>query len=312
MAKEPPISAVTRTRKVASKPRVSGKKTPKAGGKKRNARKQARGKRELPSWCYYALMGVAAVIFIAFFYYFFIRPYAYRWKPCYGLKAYGVCLPYGYKVHGFDISHHQGDIDWAELSKTQYTPFPIRFVFIKASEGGDFSDTAFRQNFESARKYGFIRGAYHFFNPKTDASRQADFFIRSVRLEPGDLPPVLDIETKGKDTDKLRRDLKIWLDKIERYYGVKPILYTSYKFKTRYLNDSVFNSYPYWIAHYYVDSVRYQGEWKFWQHTDVGTLPGIERQVDLNVFNGTVEELESMTVPPSLQDSVEAHAEKTP
>lgn len=59
--------------------------------------------------------------------------------------------------------------------------------------------------------------------------------------------------------DKLRRDLKIWLRRIENYYKVKPILYTSYKFKTRYLNDSVFNSYPYWIAHYYVDSVEYQG-----------------------------------------------------
>jgi lysozyme len=101
--------------------------------------------------------------------------------------------------------------------------------------------------------------------------------------------------------DKLRRDLKIWLRRIENYYKVKPILYTSYKFKTRYLNDSVFNSYPYWIAHYYVDSVEYQGEWKFWQHTDVGRLPGIDEQVDLNVFNGSMEELKSMTIPDTLK-----------
>ena len=124
----------------------------------------------------------------------------------------------------------------------------------------------------------------------------ADFFIRSVKLRTGDLPPVLDIETRPKDVGKLRRDLKIWLDRIERHYGVKPILYTSYKFKTRYLNDSVFNSYPYWIAHYYVDSVAYEGEWKFWQHTDVGTLPGIDRQVDLNVFNGTMEEMNELRI----------------
>ena len=167
--------------------------------------------------------------------------------------------------------------------------------------GGDFSDTAFVHNFNEARKNGFIRGAYHFYNPKTDALRQADFFIRSVKLEPGDLPPVLDIETRSDNMDKLRRDLKIWLRRIENYYKVKPILYTSYKFKTRYLNDSVFNSYPYWIAHYYVDSVEYQGEWKFWQHTDVGRLPGIDEQVDLNVFNGNMEELKSMTIPDTLK-----------
>lgn len=255
----------------------------------------------MPVWLHYLLTGVVSVCIILGFYWFFIRPYAYRWKPCYGLKAYGVCIPYGYGVHGFDVSHHQGHIDWAALSEVQHTPFPIRFVFMKASEGGDFSDTAFVHNFNEARKNGFIRGAYHFYNPKTDALRQADFFIRSVKLEPGDLPPVLDIETRSDNMDKLRRDLKIWLRRIENYYKVKPILYTSYKFKTRYLNDSVFNSYPYWIAHYYVDSVEYQGEWKFWQHTDVGRLPGIDEQVDLNVFNGSMEELKSMTIPDTLK-----------
>lgn len=121
-------------------------------------------------------------------------------------------------------------------------------------------------------------------------------FINSVKLDSGDLPPVLDIEKRGKDENQLRRDLKLWLDKIEQHYKVKPILYTSYKFKTRYLNDSVFNSYPYWIAHYYVDSVEYRGEWKFWQHTDVGTLPGIREKVDLNIFNGSLEELQLMTI----------------
>ena len=118
-----------------------------------------------------------------------------------------------------------------------------------------------------------------------------------MKLESGDLPPVLDIEVRGEDEKKLRRDLKVWLDKIEDYYRVKPILYTSYKFKTRYLNDSVFNSYPYWIAHYYADSVEYKGQWRFWQHTDVGRLPGIREDVDLNVFNGTLDELKRMTIP---------------
>ena len=74
-------------------------------------------------------------------------------------------------------------------------------------------------------------------------------------------------------------------------------LYTSYKFKERYLSDSIFNTYPYWIAHYYVDSVRYKGTWHFWQHTDVGKVPGIKGSVDLNVFNGTLEELMRLTLP---------------
>ena len=251
-------------------------------------------KKEMPAWCKYLFAMLIVVVFVSGFYYFFIRPYAYRWKPCYGLKGYGVCMPYGYKIHGIDISHYQGEVDWKRLKQTRQGQFPVQFIFMKATEGGDYSDDKFIANFDSAKVHGFIRGAYHFYNPKTDANKQADFFINSVKLEPGDLPPVLDIEKKGRDVKKLQQDLKIWLRKVESHYGVKPIIYASYKFKTKYLNDSVFDSYPYWIAHYYVDSVRYQGEWKFWQHTDVGTLPGIEDKVDLNIFNGSSSELKGL------------------
>ena len=275
--------------------KTTKKPAPKRTPSKRKAKKSVQ--KEIPTWVRYLLYVLVIIVFVSGFYYFFIRPYAYRWKPCYGLKGYGICMPSGYQVHGIDVSHYQGDINWKMLEQTRQGQFPIQFIFMKATEGGDYSDDRFTANFDSARAHGFIRGAYHFYNPKTDANKQADFFIQSVKLEPGDLPPVLDIEKKGKDMKKLQSDLKLWLRKVENHYGVKPIIYASYKFKTRYLNDSVFNTYPYWIAHYYVDSVRYEGDWKFWQHTDVGTLPGIEEKVDLNVFNGSSTDLQKLLLP---------------
>lgn len=253
--------------------------------------------RTMPVWLRNLLAVCIILVFSTGFYWFFIRPYAYRWKPCYGQKGYGVCMPCNYEVHGIDISHYQGKIDWELLSQNREAKFPIHFIFLKATEGGDHGDDTFTQNFGQARKYGFIRGAYHYFIPKTDAHKQADFFIRTVQLAKGDLPPVLDVETTGKQSpQELKTAVKTWLDRVEAHYGVKPILYTSYKFKKRYLSDSIFNAYPYWIAHYYVDSVRYEGKWHFWQHTDVGTVPGIEEEVDLNVFNGTMEELLELTL----------------
>ena len=275
--------------------KTTKKPAPKRTPSKRKAKKSVQ--KEIPTWVRYLLYVLVIIVFVSGFYYFFIRPYAYRWKPCYGLKGYGICMPSGYQVHGIDVSHYQGDINWKMLEQTRQGQFPIQFIFMKATEGGDYSDDRFTANFDSARAHGFIRGAYHFYNPKTDANKQADFFIQSVKLESGDLPPVLDIEKKGKDMKKLQSDLKLWLRKVENHYGVKPIIYASYKFKTRYLNDSVFNTYPYWIAHYYVDSVRYEGDWKFWQHTDVGTLPGIEEKVDLNVFNGSSTDLQKLLLP---------------
>lgn len=253
--------------------------------------------RVMPAWLRNLVAVCIVLVFSAGFYGFFIRPYAYRWKPCYGQKGYGVCMPCNYDVHGIDISHYQGSINWDRLIHNKEAQFPIHFIFMKATEGGDHGDNTFSQNFGQARRYGFIRGAYHYFIPTTDAHKQADFFIRTVQLAKGDLPPVLDVETTGrKSPQELKVAVKTWLDRIESHYGVKPILYTSYKFKQRYLSDSIFNTYPYWIAHYYVDSVRYEGKWHFWQHTDVGTVPGIEEEVDLNVFNGTLEELQALTL----------------
>lgn len=251
----------------------------------------------MPAWVRNILAFAIIASFSAVFYYFVIRPYAYRWKPCEGRKEYGVCIPCGYEIHGIDISHYQGKIDWDKLLLNKSNSFPLHFIFMKATEGGDHGDDTFESNFAAARDYGFIRGAYHFFSPKTDALRQADYFIRTVKLDSGDLPPVLDVEVTGKKSKReLQRSIKQWLDRVEAHYGVKPILYTSYKFKTNYLDDPLFNAYPYWIAHYYVDSVKYQGQWHFWQHTDVGTVSGIKEDVDLNVFNGTLEELQKMTI----------------
>ena len=263
---------------------------------KKGKQEKAKGKEfVMPVWMRNMLALCIILVFAAGFYYFFIRPYAYRWKPCYGSKGYGVCMPCDYEVHGIDISHYQGVINWKQLAQTHAGEFPIRFIFMKATEGGDHSDHTFLQHFDSARKYNFIRGAYHFFRPHTDARKQADFFIRNVNLLSGDLPPVLDVEDRGKRSkEELQRAVKTWLDDVEAHYGVKPILYTSYKFKMRYLDNPVFDAYTYWIAHYYVDSVRYKGRWHFWQHTDVGTVPGVEEEVDLDVFNGTLEQLDSL------------------
>ena len=155
--------------------------------KRKSAARRGKKKSEariMPAWLRTILAVCIIAVFSAGFYWFFIRPYAYRWKPCYGQKGYGVCMPCDYEVHGIDISHYQGSIDWVQLTTNKTTKFPIHFVFMKATEGGDHADDTFPFNFDQAHRYGFIRGAYHFFSPKTDPLKQADFFIRTVQLIP--------------------------------------------------------------------------------------------------------------------------------
>ena len=129
----------------------------------------------MSGWLRNLLAVVIIGCFSVIFYYFFLRPYAYRWKPCNGMKEYGVCIPSGYDIHGIDISHYQGKIDWGRLLQNKQTATPLHFIFMKATEGGDHNDTTFEANFVNARNHGFIRGAYHFYIPGTDALKQADF-----------------------------------------------------------------------------------------------------------------------------------------
>ncbi len=249
----------------------------------------------MPGWAWWIGGAAILAVYIYFFYYFFVSPFGFRWRALYGDVSY----PEGYEIHGIDISHHQGDIDWAELrDKGLINKLPIRFIMIKATEGSTQIDENFIDNFYQAREYGFTRGAYHFYSVHTPAKAQAQFFIKNVKLEKGDLPPVLDVEHKPKkqSAEDFKASVLEWLHIVEQHYGVKPIIYTYYKFKMQYLSDPVFDQYPYWIAHYYVDEVEYQGEWKFWQHTDVGTLPGIKGNVDFNIYNGSFYDLRMMTI----------------
>lgn len=269
------------------------------GRKKTSARRSSSpiAKRsEMPRWLYVCIVALVTAVAAYCIYYFFFRPYFYRFRPCYGHKQYEICLPSGFSVYGIDISRHQGKIDWETFKKNNPTAAPISFIYIKATEGSDFTDINFKENFENARKHGFLRGAYHYFSTHSTGSAQAQMFIKTAKLEKGDLPPMIDIEEKPKDKIKFIQELKIFISKIEEHYGVKPILYTYRKYKTRYLTDQFFSRYPSWVAHYYIDSLGADVEWLIWQCSDIGEVPGITENVDINIFNGSLEQLESLRI----------------
>ena len=250
---------------------------------------------KMPGWAWWLGGSVVVLLYVYFFYYFFVSPFGFRWRALYGDVSY----PEGYEIHGIDISHSQGEIDWETLKNTgRIEKCPVRFVMIKATEGSSKIDDNFIDNFYNAREYGFIRGAYHFYSVYSPAESQANYFIKNVKLEPGDLPPVLDVEHKPKNQtdEEFKKSVLTWLEIVENEYGVKPIIYTYYKFKMKYLSDKIFDDYPYWIAHYYVDKVEYKGPWKFWQHTDCGKLPGIKGYVDFNIYNGSFYDLRRLTI----------------
>lgn len=248
----------------------------------------------VPWWSVWIGGILIACAYVFILYYFFVSPTSFRWRALYGEPDY----PEGYEVRGIDVSHYQQDIDWERLRNAQVGHVPIRFVISKATEGERLIDENFADNFYRARENDLVRGAYHYFIPSVSPRQQARAFLRQVHLEPGDLPAILDVEERGnKPLRQFQQDVHQWLDIVEQETGTKPIIYTGYKFMVDYLApDTTFLQYPYWIAHYYVRELSYQGDWALWQYTDCGRVDGIKGRVDCNIFNGSMEDLMRLTI----------------
>ena len=282
-------------RRGSSKHRTgAGRPSSRSASKRKTRRRSADLDKELPVWAQILLTVCGSIAILVSAYFVMIRPYSYRWKPCYGSKEYEVCMPSGFQVYGIDVSHHQGEVNWNRIAASSSREFPILFAMIKATEGGDFLDENYAANFAAARMSGLACGAYLFYNPDSPPDAQAAFYINNVSLGKGCLPPVIDIENNGESRNRLQTDLLECLDILEKHYGVKPIIYASYKFWKHYLNNPSFRKYHLWIAHYRTDRPESDTGWSIWQFSDRGRMDGIRGYVDLNVFNGDVSDFRSL------------------
>ena len=200
------------------------------------------------------------------------------------------------KAVGIDVSEYQGKISWSYVDTIE-NQYPLHFVFIRATAGNDAVDRRFKRNWEGAKKNKMIRGAYHYYRPNENSLEQAALFIKTVRLQKGDLPPVLDIEKlpKNQSMTNLKKGLRRWLQAIENHYKVKPIIYTGEKYYDDFLKEE-FSDYLFWIANYNFYREEIQDDWLFWQFTERAAVPGIEGNVDVNIYNGDLQQLQFITI----------------
>jgi lysozyme len=206
-------------------------------------------------------------------------------------------------VPGIDVSYWQSGIDWPKVRATGQ-----RFVIIKATEGEAYADPTFAGDWSGAKAGGLLRAPYCFFHPKQDPKKQADFFCTTVKAQndPPELPPVLDLEVAdGMMADKIIPRVKTWLDEVEGAFGRKPMIYAG----VSYLETNLAQlgggpppwakDYPFWLGWYptqYTEGMsplmpRGWFQWTFWQYSENGYLNGINAKVNLDIFNGTLQEL---------------------
>jgi lysozyme len=195
-----------------------------------------------------------------------------------------------FPVRGIDVSHHQGEIDWLKTKEDG-----IQFAFIKATEGGDYQDKSFRDNWAGAKMAGLKRGAYHFFTFCRPGVDQARNFLSVVPRNEAELSPVLDLEFGGNcqkqpSARELGAEVSNFITTVRPLLTGKPIYYVTPEFFETYLaaDNKFFPDYTLWLRNVlYEPGQKICENWMFWQFADRARVKGIAQFVDLNVYCGS-------------------------
>jgi lysozyme len=238
-----------------------------------------------------------------------------RFQTDQGLVADSIVGPVTWAVldnlvpQGMDISHHNVDIDWVNLSPH------VQFAYCKASQGATFKDDKFQGYLQILQQKQVIPGAYHFLTFQAAAADQLDNFMNCGFdfTIAGTLPPAIDIEwqvgTTQVQTDALNEFIKNnrvaciqlagdFLQLLAAKTGRTPIVYTARSFMSEYLdNTTAFEAYPLWIASYQTQPPGMPSGWAketIWQY--YGAQDGVINDMDLDLFRGSTDDLKKIAL----------------
>lgn len=225
-------------------------------------------------------------------------------------------MPAQTQTFGLDISLYQKNVQWDRIKAAG-----MQFVFVKASES-QWADPMFAKHWPAAR--GVLpRGAYHFYRQAGDPQKQVDILLKTLGNDPGELPPVLDVEdTSSNNAASLIKGTRFWLEQVEKALDRRPIIYTAkWYWDARLLYGGKYpdwaSDYPLWVAYYpNADGAPTREQlapdlpkplkplmpaswkkWRLWQYAEHGVVDGNFKDsgalasTDLDVFNGPLEDL---------------------
>lgn len=199
---------------------------------------------------------------------------------------------------GVDISMYQGDVNWKTLKASG-----IEFVFVRvagrgyAQEGKLYTDSYYDRNIEGAQKAGLKVGVYIYSQATTaaEAVEEADYTLNLIQKYTLELPVVLDFEyacnAGGMLTGRLYNArlsrqaatdvCNAFCDRVKEK-GRIPMVYANMSM----LNDSLYASKlkaGVWLANF-TKRTTYTGDYDFWQCSESGNVPGIDRTVDIDFW----------------------------
>ena len=205
------------------------------------------------------------------------------------LVGYWIADPgRSYDVHGVDVSHHQGEIAWSEFAADG-----VDFAYIKATEGGDWVDPLFAENWTAANATDIAVGAYHYFTLCRPGAEQATNLVATLPNTPAMLPVAVDLEYGGNcsrrpSVTEFLSELDDFLHLVEAKYGMRVVAYVTVDFYDHYLADRP-PDVIWWVRSVVVPPLS-GPEWTIWQYYPA-RRDGVEGLVDRNVLRTDLSEL---------------------
>ncbi|HEY0384265.1 MAG TPA: glycoside hydrolase family 25 protein [Candidatus Elarobacter sp.] len=214
-------------------------------------------------------------------------------------------------VNGIDISAYQPNVNFSQVHGAGYS-----FVYVKATESTGYTSSEFGSQWHGAAAAGMLRGGYHFFDFNASPLAQAAHFLATCPPAKGALPPMLDLETTDgvPPAPQNVADVAAFLHVVEKATGVRCVLYINYGCWSGTLGGTAgFSGHPFWAPSYLngvngppptqstppimqppPPQITAWSTWTFWQYSQTGQVPGIAGAVDLDVFNGSLAQLQAL------------------
>ena len=184
---------------------------------------------------------------------------------------------------GIDVSEFQGNIDWQTVKNSG-----IDFAIIRCGYGSDYSDqddAKWLRNVSECERLGIPYGVYlySYANTTAKARSEAEHVLRLLKGHNPTYPIYYDLEDKvvsSAGRSAIINYANIFCSTIEAN-GYRAGIYANLNWWDTKLNDSSLNKYEKWVAQWNY-RCTYEGDYRLWQCTSDGSVPGISGRVDLN------------------------------
>ncbi len=194
-------------------------------------------------------------------------------------------------VLGLDVSTHQKDIDWQQVKDAGFAFVMIRLAWRGSIEGVMEQDEWAQRHYEGAKAAGLQVGGYFFSQAVSpeEAVEEAEFALQVCKDWELSMPLVFDWEiikdtyrNANVDARTLTDCAKAFCDTVKAA-GHTPMVYfnPSQGRSLLYLSELV--DYGFWLA-MYNEEMDYPYQVDMWQYTDEGSVPGIEGNVDIDLY----------------------------